>query len=401
MTRQAGSLQGWILTTAPWMTVFGVVLLSPVLPFMMKDFAHHPNAQVLVTTVLAGPAVIIALLSPFVGVLVRRFGRKNCLMAAIVVYAIAGCAPFWLTDIYHIIASRMIVGATEAILTAVATVLTVDYFSGRARERWLAFQFGSASVIAVFAFGLGGALGGLAWGWHTPFLVYGFMIVMLPLFFFFLWEPTNPVDKFTENAGQSGPFPWKQIAPLWLMTMLASIAFYVVPVQLSFVLNSRGLTTPESIGIASAIANLGVPLGSFLFQAFARQPVMRLLTCGLALFAGGFAMVAAATTPEITVVGAFIACVGGGLVIPLHLTWIMSALPFEQRGLGSGGFAGAFYIGQFFSPIIAGVLAAGTGGLGAAIGVLGWAAGVAALIALVYGLTTLGGSIKLELAEAK
>jgi hypothetical protein len=55
------------------------------------------------------------------------------------------------------------------------------------------------------------------------------------------------------------------------MTMVASIAFYVVPVQLSFVLNSRGLATPESIGFSSAIANLGVPLGSFLFQALARQ----------------------------------------------------------------------------------------------------------------------------------
>jgi MFS family permease len=192
-----------------------------------------------------------------------------------------------------------------------------------------------------------------------------------------------------------------QIAPLWLMTMLASIAFYVVPVQLSFVLNSRGLTTPESIGLASAIANLGVPLGSYLFQALARQPVMRLLTSGWVLFAGGFAVVSAAATPQVTVAGAFIACVGGGLVIPLHLTWIMSRLPFEQRGLGSGGFAGAFYIGQFFSPIIAGILAAGAGGLDAAVGILGWVAGTAALMALVYSLTPLGGTIRLELAEAK
>ncbi|WP_407123266.1 MFS transporter [Bradyrhizobium sp. STM 3561] len=401
MTRQAGSLQGWILTSSPWMTVFGVVLLSPVLPFMMKDFAHLPNAQVLVTIVLAGPAVIIALLSPFVGVLVRRFGRKNSLVAAIIVYAIAGSAPVWLNDIYYIIASRMVVGASEAILTAVATVLTVDYFSGRAREGWLAFQFGSASVIAVIAFGLGGALGGLAWGWHTPFLVYGFMIVLLPLFIFFLWEPANPIDQFSEAAQGSKSFPWRQIAPLWLMTMVASIAFYVVPVQLSFILNSRGLLTPESIGIASAIANLGVPLGSYLFQAFARQRVMRLLSCGWVLLAGGFALVSAASTPPITVVGAFIACVGGGLVIPLHLTWIMSRLPFEQRGLGSGGFAGAFYIGQFFSPIIAGILAAGAGGLDAAVGILGWVAGAATLIILVCSLTPLGGNIRLELAEAK
>ncbi|WP_157158452.1 MFS transporter [Bradyrhizobium genomosp. III] len=389
------------MTSAPWMTVFGVVLLSPVLPFMMKEFAQHPNAQVLVTTVLAGPALIIALLSPFVGVLVKRVGRKNALIAAIVVYAIAGSAPVWLNDIYHIIASRMIVGATEAVLTAVATVLTVDYFSGRARERWLAFQFGSASVIAVVAFGLGGALGGLAWGWHTPFLVYGFMILLLPLFIFFLWEPTQPIDRLPDEAKQSAPFPWLHIAPLWLMTMLSSIAFYVVPVQLSFVLNSRGLATPESIGLASAIANLGVPLGSYLFQAFARQPVMRLLTSGLVLFAAGFAIVAAAGTPQLTVVGAFIACIGGGLVIPLHLTWIMSRLPFEQRGLGAGGFSGAFYVGQFFSPIVAGILAAGAGGLDAAIGILGWTAAAAAIIALVYGLTRLGGTIRLELAEAK
>jgi MFS family permease len=399
MKRQAGPLQGWILTFAMGMTVFGVVLLSPVLPFMMKDFAQNPYAQVLVTTVLAGPAVMIALLSPFAGCLVRRFGRKKPLIAATIIYAIAGSAPVWLNDIYQIIVSRMIVGASEAVLTSVATVLTVDYFSGRSRERWLAFQFGSGAVLAVIAFGLGGALGGLAWGWHTPFVVYGFMIVLLPLFLLFLWEPVNPGGGFSNDVQYSKTFPWMRIAPLWLMTVLASVAFYVVPVQLSFLLNSRGLVTPASIGVSIAIASIGVPLGSYLFQAFARQPVLRLLTCSLALFAAGFVIVSAASTPQLTVVGAFIASMGGGLAIPLHLTWIMSRLSFEQRGVGSGGFTGAFYIGQFLSPIVASIVAAKAGGLGATVGALGWIAGGAGLIALALSLTPRGGTIRLQPAE--
>lgn len=55
--------------------------VSPVLPFMMKDLAQNTEAQVLVPTVLAGSAVIIAILSPFVGVLVKRVARKSTLIA--------------------------------------------------------------------------------------------------------------------------------------------------------------------------------------------------------------------------------------------------------------------------------------------------------------------------------
>jgi hypothetical protein len=161
-----------------------------------KDFAQNPNAQVLVTTVLAGPALIIALLSPF-GIAVRRFGRKNSLVAAIVVYAIAGSAPVWLNDIYYIIASRMVVSASEAILTAVATVLTVDYFSGRARAM--------AGVPVRLHVGDRGDRIWPCWRLGRIGMGMAYAVSRLRLHdraaILFLWEPTNPTDQFTE-AGQ-------------------------------------------------------------------------------------------------------------------------------------------------------------------------------------------------------
>ena len=207
MARRAGALQGWILIASNWLAVFGAILIAPVLPFMQRDFAQYPDAGMLVTVALTVPALMIAICSPFVGALADAFGRKPIMIVALIIYAIAGTAPVWLHDLYAIIGSRAVVGLTEAALTTVATALMADYFSGRSRERWLALQTGSASIIAVVAFGLGGALGAQALGWRTPFLAYGVMILLLPAIVFYLWEPGRKLVDTPSAAVARRPFP--------------------------------------------------------------------------------------------------------------------------------------------------------------------------------------------------
>ena len=166
-------------------------------------------------------------------------------------------------------------------------------------------------------------------------------------------------------------------------------------------MDARGLNTPEGIGLSSAIANIGVPVGAFIFQALSRQPVMRLLTASFALFAAGFVIIAAFPDPQTTVAGSFVACMGGGMALPLLLTLTMARLPYEQRGRGSGSFAGAFYIGQFLSPVIIAIVSTAAGGLVPAIGAMSWAFGGAAVIALLVSLTSAGASVTLGAAEAQ
>jgi MFS family permease len=387
---QAGALQGWILTASCWLAVIGAILIAPILPFMEKEFSYLPNANALVTLTLALPALMITIFSPLVGSLVDAIGRKRVLIISLIIYAIAGTAPVWLGNIYAIIGTRLVVGITEAALTVVATALTADYFLGHSRQRWLALQTGSAAVVAVVAFGLGGFLGGQALGWRTPFLVYGGVIVLLPLMIAFIWEPGRKLTQIPSAVAARQPFPWRRIGHITLITVFAAVGFYVVPVQLSFLLNDRGFTTPEQIGAASAIANIGVPVGALIFNLLSRLPVMRLLTASLGLFAAGFTILARFPDPQITTAGAFIACLGGGIALPLLITWTLSRVNPEQRGRGAGGFNGAFFFGQFLSPVLVGMLGAGVGGLVPAIGVLSWVFAGAAILTLLYSLTRSG-----------
>ena len=134
------------------------------------------------------------------------------------------------------------------------------------------------------------------------------------------------------------------------------------------------------IGIASAIANMGIPAGALLFNRFARLSINFILSFGFALFAIGYALIWQFHEVSITVLGAFIACTAGGILMPLMQTWIMARLPFAQSGRGSGGFMGSFFLGNFLSPITIAMMSAFVGGLVPAIGVMGIACAVITLI---------------------
>ena len=386
----ATSLHGWILVSSCWLAVIGAVLIAPVLPMMQKHFADLPNADVLVVIAMVIPALIIALVSPMIGSVVDVLGRKRFYIIAIVIYALAGVAPFWLDDLYAIIASRVVVGAGEAAISTIATALTADYFEGDARQKWLSIQTGSASIVAVFMFGLGGALGGTAFGWRTPFLVYAFPIILVPLISALLWEPKEKVDPASGLVGSQMPFPWRAIGHVCAMSVFASVMFFVVPVQMSFLLNARGVTAPEVIGLSTAVAQIGVPVGAFIFHRLAKWPIIRLLTLAFALLAIGFIGIVQMTDLKATVAAAFIASMGGGIALPLLITWTMARLPYAQRGRGAGGFMGSFFLGNFISPIVVAAIGANASGLVPAIGVMGWACAVATVIAFIMLLGKIG-----------
>lgn len=201
----ASSLQGWLLVSTCWLASAGAVLIAPVLPFMQHAFSSQPHADVLTLIVLVIPGLMIALFGPLMGALIDVVGRKRLYLVSVAIYAIAGTLPFFLHSLYAILATRVVVGIAEAAITTISTTLTADYFSGSDREKWLTVQLGSASIVAVVMFALGGVLGGFDTGWRTPFLVYGGALIFLPLIAVFVWEPAKP-EAVLSNAATRLPF---------------------------------------------------------------------------------------------------------------------------------------------------------------------------------------------------
>ncbi|MFF4584979.1 MFS transporter [Streptomyces sp. NPDC001388] len=373
-----------LLMAGSCLPILGAVLIAPVLPKMQDHFASVPGAKALVPLALTVPALALALLAPFAGVMVDRLGRKRLLIVATVLYAAFGTAPLWLDSLGAVIASRALVGVTEAAIMTCCTTLIGDYYSGRRRVKYLALQTMCASASATVFFVLGGAAGSA--GWRVPFWVYAVSLALAPLMATALPSPARRDDAGADGAPAPvetrRPFPWRQLAGICAVTFFGAMVFYTVPVEMSYLLDDLGVENSGVIGLATAVASAATVGGAVAFARLKRSPDP-MLPAVLAVCAAGFGVMFLAGNAPVLVAGAVVNCVGTGMLLPALLTSAMSRLAFEDRGRGTGLWTAAFFGGEFVCPLVLLALESAVGSLAAAVGVLGLAA---ALVAA--GLTT-------------
>jgi hypothetical protein len=69
-----------LLMAGACLPILGAVLIAPVLPMMHDHFAHVPGVDALVPMALTVPALSLALLAPFAGVVVDRLAPNPVLL---------------------------------------------------------------------------------------------------------------------------------------------------------------------------------------------------------------------------------------------------------------------------------------------------------------------------------
>ncbi|WP_251152343.1 MFS transporter [Cellulosimicrobium sp. Marseille-Q4280] len=380
--RTAGSAQALPLLAASCMPVLGSVLITPVLPQISEHFATTPGAAVLVPMIVAVPALMIALFAPFAGQLADRVARKKLLLGALVVYSVVGVAPALMDGLPSILVSRVLLGICEAAIMTVATALIVDYFPDeKRRNRYLGLQAVTTTLAATVFIAVGGALG--ANGWHTPFWIYAAGLVIAVPVALLLWEPTTERSAPATTALPPARIPWREIGVPLLVTLTGGVTFYVLIVEISYLVVGTGVDAGSTavIGAVAAGASLATAAGGLVFPRVARFTPARLLPTAFGLQAVGMLVIWLAPGGLAAVVtGAMIASVGSGLLLPTLVVWVIARQPFERRGRVSGLWNSAFYLGQFLAPLVATGVAAALGGLPAAIGAVGAVALVVALL---------------------
>lgn len=382
---QPGVMTGIALLLPITLTTMAVVLLAPVLPKLMAEFSDVSGHEYLVPMVLTLPSLCVAVLCPFAGLLGDRFGRRKLLLAALLLYAVVGVAPVFLSDLTHILISRICVGVAEALIYVMSTTMIGDHFTGKARDRWLAGQTAFASLSALLFFNLGGVLGEL--GWRAPFWAYLSALVMFVLVLRYTAEPG--VHNAAGDAGDEaepawrGRFPWGRMGLIVGITIYGSVFFYTVQIQASTGLVALGLDSAARIGLLTSIASLGVPLGTFVYSRIAAVGPRRLLAAEFALLATGFVLMGRSLSVPMFLIGCFINQLGAGMLLPTLLVWSMSILPFGIRARGTGFWQSSFALGQWLSPLAVTTLSLQFGGLGAAFSILGIVAGLGLVVTLL------------------
>lgn len=369
MQRQAGIVQGLVLSLVTFLPIMATVSLAPGIPLFLEHFKDVPHVHTLVPMLITIPAVLIAIGSPFAGAFSDAVGRKRLLLAAMVLYGVCGMAPLFLDDLYALLASRVGVGISEGMLMTVGKTLIGDYFSGERRQQWVGYQGGIDAILGSLTWLLGGMLA--SGSWRGPFLLY---TVSVPLFFavlLLLWEPERPKDVQAARALPSTPFPWRVMGIVFGVTLLTSLMYFSYPVNISKMLRELGVDSSTRIGVLTAIASIGTPLGAFLY---ARSPLRSspvLIAIALGCIGVGFLGIGFTQDYRVACAFGFLEQMGNGIAGAAIVTWTLACLPVEHRGRGMGLWSTFLVAGIFLSPMVFAVIAGNTGGTARGFQVLG------------------------------
>ena len=330
------------------LTIMSVVTISPALPEMTETFSHMDNAAFMTKLLMTVPALMIALSAVVTGILIDKYGRLRFLRMAVLLYGLAGAAGFWLQNLYHILISRVILGIAVGLTMTIVTTLVADYFEGKERQKFIGIQIAFMSLGGILFLGLGGLLADISW--RHPFLIYLYALIILPLCYFYLKEPKRDFEKTnTESSEKSPPIIWM----LFFNTMFMWILFFLIPVQLPFLLKDMGVEQNSLIGLAIALSTAFSAVSSFSYSKIKNKlGFLVIFAIGYALMTASYFMLSSTTEFGIVCMAMILAGLGMGMMIPNTNMWVMKIAPPVIRGKEIGKLTTFWFMGQFLSPFI-------------------------------------------------
>jgi MFS family permease len=362
------------LLAASTLTVMAPTIVAPALPSIAREFAGVAQADLLVPLVLTLPALVIAVTASGAGALVDRIGRRPVLLGGILLYGLAGGTGVFVGSLRGLLAGRIGLGlAVAAVLTAVTTLIG-DLYGGQARSQMLARQAAVMGVSGTVFTIVSGVLAGSGWRWS--FVLYPLAFGLLPAVARTIpaprqLDPTGgrydavPGPGTVSDTRRMGPpHPAEAViamgrAAIGVLVVsigllaLVQIVFYLLPVQLPFVLEEVFGLGPATMGLFVAIPPLAYA-GASLTSARISAGRRRASVVALAFGVTGVGYLAVGLAPNLAVValGLAIGGAGLGLIVPSLVGWIAYAAPARLRGRLMGLMTSVLFLGQFVSPVV-------------------------------------------------
>ncbi|MBA3026992.1 MAG: MFS transporter [Sulfurimonas sp.] len=325
-------------------TMMSNVAIVTTVPHLKDYFSCEPNIEFLSRLMITFPSLAIALLAPFLGHLIFRFGKKNAAILGLFFFALFGSTGLYLDDISWLLASRFLFGIAVAVLMIVSTSFVGDYFSGEERHKFMGRQSAFSAVGGViFVFG-GGILADI--DWRYAFGIYLIGLFLIPLSIKFLQESKREEALDEESLNN-------RLFGIYILAFILMLFFYILPTQIPFlIINHFGASST----LAGAIISTAFVANAFGALAFAKlkkklsHPAIFLLS--MSIIALGFILIGFVDDVRLFFLTSPVMGFGGGLAMTNVVAWMLSRAHYTKRVKSSGYLTSAIFLGQFSSPIL-------------------------------------------------
>ncbi|WP_276254505.1 MFS transporter [Halomontanus rarus] len=353
-----GSRTVQIVLTSTALAPLGVPLISPALPVFRDVFGlTDAQASLLVSTYF----LVGIVLSPFIGILADRIGRKRVLVGGLLAFGVLGGAMAVAPTFEALLALRVAQGTAAAAIFITTVTIVGDTFDGVQRNAVLGANVAVLSATAALFPVLGGVLAGIAW--NAPFLAYLAAIPTAAFAQVALDEPHRVDDRdgvsYLVDAARAVLTP--ALAALFAVAFLTEfLLFGVIFTAMPFVLATT--FAPVLIGIVilvSETASMVVALSSGRLARYLSNEW--LIATGFACYAIGFAAAWAATGLVHTMGAVVVIGVAVGLLMPVVDAAVSDRVTTEYLAGAMSLRNSTTFLGRTAGPIAFAGLAISTG----------------------------------------
>jgi MFS family permease len=365
------------------MAVLGVSSITPALPEIRDAFGVSSGEVGLLITVFTLPGIA---LTPVLGVLSDRHGRKKILVPALLLFGVAGGLCAFARSFELLLALRLVQGMGAAALGTLNVTVIGDIFTGHERSAALGYNSSVLSVGTASYPAIGGALAAL--GWFYPFAL---AFVAIPVGFLVLLSLRNPEPRNEQRLKDYfgdvlARLKDREVLGLLGVSLLTFIILFGPQLTFLPILMDERFGAPSYLrGAVLSGASLTTALTSAQLGALTSRVGERtLLKVAFVLYAAGLIGVAFVPSVWLLLVPAILFGVAQGINLPNVFSLLNAHAPSENRGAFMAVNGMTLRAGQTIGPLL---MAATAGTLGLTGAYL--AATALALLALVLVLTLL------------
>lgn len=371
-----------IIFSITLMAVMGVASITPAFPKIIRELNIPPKDIGLLITAFTVPGVF---LTPILGVLADRFGRKRVLAPSLFLFALAGGACALTRDFHLLLILRLLQGTGAAALPAINIALIGDLYTGRERDAAMGYNTSVLSLGVASYPALGGLLA--AGGWQYPFFL---SLLALPVGFLVLFTLNNPEPENTRPfkgylSGIWQAVKQREVAVLFLASLVTFIILYgSYLTYFPILLNRTFQATAPLIGlIMSGMACTMAFTSSRMGNLAKRYSKKQLLMAAYILYAVALVLIPFAPNIPVLLFPVVLFGIAQGLNIPTVQTMLAGLAPLEYRASFMAVNGMILRLGQTLGPICMGIFFVLRGTDGAFLAGVGCALFMLVIFALV------------------
>ncbi len=329
--------------------VMSVSSITPAFPSIMRYFDVTPGQIGLLITFFTLPGV---LLSPVLGVLADRYGRKRILVPSLFLFAIAGTASAFVRDFNLLLMLRVFQGIGAASLGSLNGTIIGDLYSGPQRVTAMGLNASALSIGTASYPAIGGALALI--GWYYPFFL---PILAVPVGILVMTLLKSPEPKSEQKLKEYLGNTWRQLRNMKVLGLLLAgtltflLLYGTLLTYFTLLLDERFSASSFTIGLMITAMSLTTAVISWQLGKINR--ILSLTDMVIIAFVFyGFAFVLMAVLPKFWLMLIPMAFVGAGqgINIPSLQSSLAGLAPLEYRAAFMSVNATVLRLGQTIGP---------------------------------------------------